>query len=87
MPATFDTLGVVTVSHNKSARDSNSAAAAATRLWRERRAAGLCVVPVEVFEHEIRELIRRRFLEPYDAEDRVLVGRAVARVLEVLCRK
>ena len=87
MPATFGSWGVVTVSHNKSSRDSNSAAAAATRLWRERRATGLCVVPVEVFEHEIRELIRRRFLKPDEARDRVLIGRAMARVLETLCRK
>jgi hypothetical protein len=74
------------VSPNRSGRDPTSAAAAATRLWRERKADGMRVVPVEVFEHEIRELIRRRFLKPDDAQDRVLIGRAVARVLEALCR-
>jgi hypothetical protein len=70
----------------KPRRDRNTAAAAATRLWRERKADGLCVVRVEVFEHEIRELIRRRLLTPDGAQDRVLIGRAVARVLEALCR-
>jgi hypothetical protein len=68
-------------------QDPNSAAAAATRPWRERRAKGLRVVPVEVFEHEISELIRRRFLKPDEAQDRQLIGRAVACVLEALFRR
>ena len=66
--------------------DPASPAAAATRLWRKRRARGLRVVPVELFGHEIEELVRRRFLKPDQAQDRFEIGRAVARVLERLCR-
>ena len=70
----------------KTSRDPSSAAAAATRLWRKRKADGLCVVRVEVFEHEIHELILRRYLKRDHAHDRVEIGCAIARVLEVLCR-
>ena len=74
------------MSASRPCRDPESAAAAATRLWRERQAIGLRVVPVEVFAHEINELICRRFLKRDQAHDRVAIGRAVARVLERLCR-
>jgi hypothetical protein len=46
----------------------------------------LRVVPVELFGHEIEELVRRRFLKPDQAQDRFEIGRAVARVLERPCR-
>lgn len=74
------------MSPSRLSRDRDSAAAAATRLWRERKAGGLRVVQVQVFDHEIEELIRRRFLRASDAHDRVAIGNAVAGVLEVLCR-
>lgn len=67
-------------------RDPNSAAAAATRLWRERRARKLRVVPVEIFEHEVRALVRLGYLSRSQMDDRDRVGAAIARLLEVVSR-
>ena len=63
-------------------RDAASPGARATARWRRRKARGSCVVPVELFDHEVEALIDHRFLERADARARSRIGRAVAKLVE-----
>lgn len=61
-----------------------SAGAIATARWRERKAQGSFVVPVELFKHEVEGLVRRGLLPRDEADDRYAIGAAVARVIEAV---
>ena len=67
-------------------RQQRTAAAAAIRRWRERRAYGSLIVPVELFRYEIEGLVRRGLLTRAQMGDRSEVGYAVAQLVEVLDR-
>jgi hypothetical protein len=51
------------------------------RLHRERRRNKLALVTIEVFHHEIRDLIRLGWLRREDLIDRAAIGRAIERFL------
>ena len=57
-------------------------APAATARWRRRKARGSCVVPVELFDHEVEALIRLGFLGARRLPARRRIGRAVADLVE-----
>ena len=47
------------------------------RRYRERRKRGLCVVPLEVSEAEIDDLVRSGLLDPLDASDPEKLAEAI----------
>ena len=59
-----------------------SRGARATARWRERRAQGSLVVPVELFAEEVEALVRTGWLDPRYAAARPRIGRAVADLVE-----
>jgi hypothetical protein len=67
-------------------RPSASARAMATARWRERKAIGSFMVPVEVFQHEVEALVRRGLLQRDQADDRYAVGYAIAQLVERLLK-
>jgi hypothetical protein len=70
-----------------SASQQRAAAAAATRRWRERRANGSLIVPVELFQYEIEALARRGLLTRAQMGDRSEVGYAVALLVEQILER
>ena len=81
------TEGAIPVKPNRSRRDPTSAAAAATRRWRERKAEGRRVVPLDMFEQEIQELVRLGYLRGDHAHDPGAIADALGLVLEAMCRR
>ena len=59
----------------------------ATRLWRERKAQGSFVVPVELFKHEVEGLVRRGLLRRDQVDDRYAIGVAVAGLVEAVVKR
>jgi hypothetical protein len=70
-----------------SSPEQRTAAAEATRRWRERRAKGSRIVPVELFGYEIEDLVKRGLLAHAKIGDREEVGYAVARLVERVIRR
>ena len=64
--------------------DAGSAGARATARWRERKANGSIMVPVELFQNEVQELVRRGLLPRDQAHDRPAIGYAVAQLVEAV---
>ena len=70
-----------------SPRNAASPGARATARWRERRARGSFVVPVEVFGHEVEVLVQIGLLPREQAHDRGWIGYAVERLVERVVRR
>ena len=64
-----------------------SAGAIATARWRERKAQGSFVVPVELFKHEVEGLVRRGLLRRDQVDDRYAIGVAVAGLVEAVVKR
>jgi hypothetical protein len=62
--------------------DPNSSGARATARWRQRRARGSLVVPVELFGDEVQALVRLGLLPPGDASHRGRIGSAIEDLVE-----
>lgn len=58
----------------------------ATARWRERKAIGSFMVPVELFQHEVQGLVRRGLLRRDHVDDRHAIGYAVAQLVERLLK-
>jgi hypothetical protein len=58
-----------------------------SRLTRERQNYGGRVVPVEVYETEVTQLVSAGFLSESERGDRLAIGRAIEKLLELSARK
>jgi hypothetical protein len=54
------------------------------RRWRRRRAKGLHVIPIQIFNHEIANLVTRGFLAASDRDDRQAISHAMGKMLNAL---
>ena len=54
-----------------------------SRLTRQRRSYGGCVVPVEIYETEIDQLVAAGLLSETEREDRMAIGRAIEKWMEI----
>ena len=68
-------------------KDAGSAGAMATARWRERKAQGSFMVPVELFKHEVDWLVRRGLVRCDQVDDRYAIGDAVARLVEAVVKR
>ena len=58
-----------------------------SRLTRERQGYGGRVVPVEIYETEINQLVGAGLLSASERDDRLAIGRAIEKLLELSALK
>ena len=76
-----DTLQHLAVRNDVPPAPSRNLSTDRVRLHRERRRRGLTPVTVEVFEREIRDLVRWGWLPPGEMRNRRAIAKAVERIL------